>query len=258
MAEKGKDEKKKPRDLDSYSKMSRKDLEAIAEEARGMKHEDRFSHTMAAMVGYHESGVIDSEYNAMSAELTFGKKAGDMQKYYKTLHEEHATKKGDLGDVVATNWLRKFADTIMPAMGLGTEKSADMNYTHLKMYLKEASSEKDDVLARVRALIKKGKGHAAVAEIIDSITAVRKKKEAENFVELLLPADDYEHREYASKKIADEANAILKKQKKDYEVSPAKIAADHNNFVNACSHYAMNDMAGIINMYQVKKKEEKK
>ncbi len=249
-------EKKKPRELSSYSSISRKDLETIAGEVHQMKDADRIKHTQAALRGHTESGVIDSEYNKISSELEFGKKAGAMQGLYGKLHDEHSKNKGDLDDKATTDWLRNFANTMMPAMQAGVEGYKEENYQHLMFYLKSfEQSTRQDIIGQIKSDIKKGKGFAATAKIIEAVSTVRRVNELNNFSDMLIPEDRYDLREAAFKKIADDANKTLKEKGiTGYEVSPIKLASTAS-IGSIYLHYAKNDYDKIIQQGKVKAKK---
>lgn len=246
-------EKKEKRMIDSYHKMSRKDLTGIVEDLHKMDHDERMEHTNAALTGYQESGVIDSEYNKTSAEIEFGKKADTMKGLYKKLHDEHTDKKGDLETTTTTTWLRKFANEVMPSMHMGAEGHEEENYQNLMRYLSEydqINKGQTNIAGEIRALIKKGKGHAATARIIEAIASTTKNRELNNFMDLLLPDDHYEFIQHASKKIANDINKTLKG--KQYEVSAVKVS---ENFTNIYQHYAYKDYKTIVKNCQIQKKK---
>ena len=247
--------KKKERAIDSYNNMSRKDIEGIVKDLHEMSHDKRMEHTSAAFVGYQKSGVIDSEYNKKSAELEFGKKAEKMQGLYKKLHDTHTDKKGTLEITAATTWLRKFANEIMPSMHVGAEGHEEENYQSLVRYCNDydrINKRKVPLIAEIKGLIAKGKGHAATAKMIEAISFVTKNQELNNFMEMLLPPDHYQFIEHASKKIADDVNKTLKG--KPYEVSAIKVGED---FTSMYQQYSVKNYKTIIDECQIKKKKAK-
>jgi hypothetical protein len=239
-----------------YDNMSRKNLETIAKEVASMDdHNERFLHTMHAMRGYSSSHTLEAEHREPVIELMAGSKAEQMQGLYKGLHEAHKEKKDNLEHTVTTDWLMKFADTIMPTMGVGVEGETEHNYNHLvQFYLRENDliTEQDvgTTLRQVRALVAKGHGFEASAAIIEAIKKVKKQHELQNFMDFLLPPDHYEFRDSASKKIADNVNETLKKQHQKYEISWKLVS---NDLLKMYQHYTAGDTKYIIEKASVKK-----
>ena len=250
------EEGKKDDPASKYDNMSRKDLETIAKEVSSMDdHNERFVHTMHALRGYRSSHTLEAEHREPVIELMAGSKAGEMQGIYKDLHDAHVAKKDDLDHTVTSEWLKKFANTIMPTMKVGAEGESEQNYNHLvQFYLRENDLLTDQkpgtTLAHVRGLVSKGHGFEASAMIIESIKKVKKYHEMNNFMDFLLPPDHYEFRDTAAKKIAKDTNDQLKKQHAKYEVSWKVIS---NDLVQMYQHYMDGDTKYIVDKAKLKK-----
>jgi hypothetical protein len=240
-----------------YQKLSRKDLESIAKEVRGVKgHAERHEHVIHALTGYRKSPVVEAEHREPVMELMTGGKASDMQGIYKGIHDAHVEKKGDLGDSVVREWLQKFADTIMPTMKAGVEKETEANYRHLRLYLKEfdemANQQPGMTELEVRQLIAEGHGFEASAKIIEAIKKVKKQHEFAHFREMLLPADDYEFKEAAAKKLANVMNKDLRARgESKYRIDPGKVG---DNLSSAYVAYIDGDAKGMMR-YATKRKK---
>ncbi len=231
-----------------YSKMKRGDLESIAEEVTSIKdHDARIAETIKAFTGYHNSGTLDAEHRKPVMEMINpeGSTYKDLwSKLYQPLDKEHKKKGGDLAESVVSEWTKKFADMVMPAMKSGVKGEKIHNYQTMKFYLTQFDEmnqqEHGTTLKKVQELIRKGHGAEAAATIIEALRTAKKTNELQHFVELLLPKKEghYKFIKNAAKIIADETTAKYLRPRgedKPPEISVGKIG---ENIASYFSLYA--------------------
>ncbi len=241
-----------------YSEMSRSELEKIVKDkVHKMEHKERSEHTPDLIRGYH-SGVRDAEYNAIFAVIKSGDKAGEMTKVYKTLHDEHQKKNGDLEETVITDWLKKFADAMLPALGMGAKGKTQQNYNTLIVYLNDferIKGGKSKIIEQIRTAIRKGDGFKASGLILDAMEQVHRQNDLNDFMNILIPADHGEFRQYAADFLAKEATKHLSaEEKKKYKISPGLIGED---LVNMYISYSHHEYKALIDAAKVNIKKRK-
>jgi hypothetical protein len=250
-----------------YSEMSRKELEDKVKDIHDkwkkgeMSHEERHKHTGQLYLGY-QSGKRDVEYNEMFSGVESGENLEKLSKLYGGLRKEHAEKGGDLGDTAVTEWIKKFADTVLPPLKMGNEGQTQQNYTTLMIYLSEwdrvGGEGNGEKVKEIKEAIRKGHGSKASSLIIEAIRGVQQSHDLNDFYNFLLP-DDAEHRpfrEYAAQQIANEAEKHLPEGEKGKKfISQALIS---QKLPMMYQFHAAGNYGAIINAAKVDKKEQKK
>jgi hypothetical protein len=257
MAKKGKD----------YSKMKRKDLESIAGEVGAIKdHDARLAETLKAYAGYHNSGTIDAEHRKPAMEMLNpeGSTYKDLwEKLYKPLDKEHTKEGADLAPSVTSEWVKRFADKIMPAMKSGVKGEKIHNYQTMVFYLNQFDAfqgqEEGTTISKIHRLVSQGHGAEAAATIIQAMRVSKKQHELQHFMELLMPKKQghYDFLENAAKKIAkDTTDQYLKPRGEDKstKISTGKIA---DKLTIYFQHYAAKDFQYIARNAGVGKDKKK-
>ncbi len=243
-------------EANDYSDMSWSELEDIIKKKihKMEDHKERMEHTKQAVQGYH-SDAREDEYSEFRAKVETGKTARDMVDMYDGLRDaQKGAKNKKLEETVVTDWLKKFSEKIMPALHLGAEGHAKDNYDTLMVYLEsfdQYTKAETPTINKIREDIKRGRGAAATAKIIEAITKVKKTRDINDFMTLLIPADHPEFREHAAKTIAEETEKQFgKKEKSKYRIS-ADIIAQNLPFLY--QHYAAGDYNKIKEAASVEK-----
>lgn len=228
-----------------YNEMQSSDLERIADNISEMKdHDARHGETLAAIAGYHQSTEITGEHREPEIKIM---EAGKMNGLYTGIHKAHLKAKKDLSSSESIEWIKKFADIVMPAFSAGVEGATEDNYNHLRMYLSEYDARNgrrgDSSFKELKKLIAMGEGVEASNLLFKAVRSVRKGRQFQNFMELLIPEDHDEYIESAAKKLATDINAQLKKSGSKDRVYWGKIKPQ---LTNAYLQYISNDFQGIL------------